>query len=312
MEIAVTHAGRNEEPSTWTVAFQGEAGAFSEEALTLLLEGRARGLPCREFADVGRAVESGAAPLGLLPVENSLAGSVLGSYDVLLRSELEVIGEVVLPIRHMLMGLPGCTVEGLEEIRSHPVALAQCTRFLGAHPGIRAVAVHDTAGAAREVSQGGRPEVAAIAPENAADRYGLTILARDLQDRDDNQTRFFLVAPPARGETAGRPALPPGPASVALVVETGNRPGALVDVLLPFARRGINLSKLESRPGEVPWTYRFFLELSADLDDGGVQEAVAEVEARARTLRVLGCFPGAARPGSAGEPDAESRLSDPG
>ena len=119
----------HDQQRSWTVAFQGEPGAFSEEALNLLLAGRATGLPCRDFMDVGRAVESGAAHLGLLPVENSLAGSVLGSYDVLLRSELEVIGEVVLPIRHMLMGLPGATLEGLEEIRSHPVALAQCVRF---------------------------------------------------------------------------------------------------------------------------------------------------------------------------------------
>ena len=285
-----------DEQQSWTVAFQGEPGAFSEEALNLLLMGRATGLPCRDFMDVGRAVESGAAHLGLLPVENSLAGSVLGSYDVLLRSELEVIGEVVLPIRHMLMGLPGATLEGLEEIRSHPVALAQCVHFLRSHPGIRAVAAHDTAGAAREVSDGGRPGVAAIAPEKAAARYGLTILARDLQDRDDNQTRFFLVAPPSMDGRPTRPAIPDGPSSVALVVETGNHPGSLVDALLPFARRGINLSKLESRPGEVPWTYRFFLELSADLADPGVQEAVTEVEARARTLRILGCFPGASRP----------------
>lgn len=285
-----------DEHRSWTVAFQGEPGAFSEEALTLLLAGRGTGLPCRDFMDVGRAVESGAAHLGLLPVENSLAGSVLGSYDVLLRSELEVIGEVVLPIRHMLMGLPGATLEGLEEIRSHPVALAQCVQFLRSHPGIRAVAAHDTAGAAREVADGGRIGVAAIAPEKAAARYGLAILSRDLQDRDDNQTRFFLVAPPAEEGGAPRPPLPDGPPSVALVVETGNRPGSLVDALLPFARRGINLSKLESRPGEVPWTYRFFLELSADLVDPGVQEAIAEVEARARTLRILGCFPGASRP----------------
>jgi prephenate dehydratase len=254
--------------------------------------------------DVGRAVESGTAQMGLLPVENSLAGSVLGSYDVLLRSELEVIGEVVLPIRHMLMGLPGSTIQGLEEIRSHPVALAQCVHFLRSHPGIRAVAAHDTAGAAREVSEGGTEAVAAIAPEKAAARYGLTVLARDLQDRDDNQTRFFLVAPPAVEGGSPRPVLPDGPPSVALVVETGNRPGSLVDALLPFARRGINLSKLESRPGEEPWTYRFFLELSADLADPGVQEAVAEVEARARTLRILGCFPGVPRPQGASPDEA--------
>jgi prephenate dehydratase len=294
----------HDEDRIWTVAFQGEPGAFSEEALTLLLAGRAEGLPCRDFMDVGRAVESGEAQLGLLPVENSLAGSVLGSYDVLLRSELEVIGEVVLPIRHMLMGLPGSTLQGLEEIRSHPVALAQCVHFLRSHPAIRAVAAHDTAGAAREVSEGGNEAVAAIAPEKAAARYGLTILARDLQDRDDNQTRFFLVAPPAVEGGSPRPVLPDGPPSVALVVETGNRPGSLVDALLPFARRGINLSKLESRPGEEPWTYRFFLELSADLADPGVQEAIAEVEARARTLRILGCFPGVPRPQGASPDEA--------
>jgi prephenate dehydratase len=288
---------------SWAVAFQGEPGAFSEEALGVLLPGRSRGIPCSDFAAVGRAVESGGAQLGLLPVENSLAGSVLGSYDVLLRAPLDVIGEVVLPIRHMLMGIPGSTVDGLREIRSHPVALAQCTRFLGAHDGIRAVAAQDTAGSAREVAEWGDPGVAAIAPEGAAERYGLEVLARDLQDRDDNQTRFFLVAPRDPQGRAPRPILPPGPGCVALVVETGNRPGALVDALLPFARRGINLSKLESRPGDVPWTYRFFLELSADLGEAAVQEAIEEVEGRARTLRILGSFPGAPRPFSTGGPE---------
>ena len=272
-----------------TVAFQGELGAFSEEAVETFFRGYAVPLPRREFRDLAASVVAGEADFGMLPVENSVAGSVLPAHDVLLSSELAVVGEVIRPIRHFLLGVPGATLDAVTRVISHPVALAQCTRFLAEHPSFEAVAVYDTAGAARDVAGRGDPAVAAVAARGAARRYGLAVLAEDLQDRRDNQTRFLVVTHP--GRVLPRGAGGDGPIKTALVVETENRPGALVEVLLPFAERGINLTKLESRPGERPWTYRFFLELQADAGEAPAAEALAEIGRRAGALRVLGSFP---------------------
>lgn len=278
------------------VAFQGEPGAFSEEAIFEFFGDRAVPLPCREFRHVGEAVRSGAAEYGLLPIENTLAGAVVGSYDVLADGGLVVIGEVVRPIRHFLLGVPGASIAGLRRVLSHPVALAQCTRFLLAHPGIEAVAVHDTAGAAREVAERGDASVAAIAASGAADRYRLDRIAADLHDRHDNQTRFLVLR---RADAPGGGALPDptsrgpsatGPWKSMLVAEMENRPGALVALLAPFAERSVNLSALECRPGGEPWTYRFFVELEADVTIGGARAALEEAGARAVTLHTLGVF----------------------
>lgn len=270
------------------VAFQGELGAFSEEAVQEFFAGAAEPLPRREFRDLGEAVLSGEADYGMLPIENTLAGSVLAAHDVLLASELTVVGEIIRPIRHCLLGLPSASLSHVRRALSHPVALAQCTRFLLAHPEIEAVAAYDTAGAAREVAGRADPTLAAIAGRNAGTRYGLAVLAEDVQDRADNQTRFLVVArpgsPPPPRPRGGRP-------KTALAVETENRPGALVHVLLPFADRGINLTKLESRPGAEPWTYRFFLEFQADASEPAAQSALEEIGRRAARIRVLGSFP---------------------
>lgn len=270
------------------VAFQGELGAFSEEAVQTFFGGAAVPVPCREFREVGEAVQRGEAEFGLLPVENSLAGSVLAAFDVLAGRKLRIVGETIRPIRHCLLGVRGATLDEVRRVISHPVALAQCTRFLIAHSAIEAVAVYDTAGAAREVAAGGNRAVAAIASRGAAERYDLDVLADDLQDRSDNQTRFVVVSP-----TDAPP--PPsvsheGGFRTALLIEADNTPGALVRVLAPFAERGINLSKLESRPGEVPWTYRFFLEFDADAAEPRSAAALAELRGVA-SVHVLGSFP---------------------
>jgi prephenate dehydratase len=273
-----------------TVAFQGELGAFSEEAVRVWFGAEVEPLPCREFRQVGEAVRSGRVDAGVLPVENTLAGTVQPSYDVLAEPGLEVVGEVVLPIRHFLLGLPDATLEGIRRVISHPVALAQCGNFLSRHPDMEALAVYDTAGAAREVAEGGDASSAAVAAEGAAERYGLAVLAADLQDRSDNQTRFLVIrtesAPPLPGEERDHD----GAWKTALLVETENRPGALVDILLPMSREGVNLSKLESRPGLTPWSYRFFLEFEGGADHENVGRALEEVRERARSVRVLGTF----------------------
>jgi len=271
------------------VAFQGELGAFSEEAVHLLFGDGVEALPRREFRDVGAAVARGEAEYGLLPIENTLAGSVVASYDVLAGEALEVVGEVIAPIHHCLLGVPGARLEGVRRVLSHPIALAQCTRFFLEHPGIEAVAAYDTAGAAKEVAEKDDPATAAIAARAAAWRYGLEILAADIEDRPDNQTRFLVVARP--GARPPHPPDPGAPRKTALLLETENQPGALVQVLLPFASRGINLSKLESRPGPRPWTYRFFVELEADAASPEAREALAEVRRRSTALRILGSFP---------------------
>lgn len=272
------------------VAFQGELGAFSEEAVRRFFGKDAEPVPNREFREVGRAVVEGTVDYGLLPIENTLAGSVVASYDVLAAEPLSVVGEVIVPIHHCLMGRPGSQLSDIKRVLSHPVALAQCTRFLVAHPEIEAVAFYDTAGAAREVALRGDIHEAAIAGHAAAERYGLTILAENIEDRADNQTRFLAVAAAGRSLPSSLLSRPGRLRKTALLVETDNQPGALVQVLLPFANRAINLAKLESRPGPEPWTYRFFVELEADVDALLTREALEEVERRATSLRVLGSY----------------------
>jgi prephenate dehydratase len=287
---APVFAGRRHVVSV-RVAFQGELGAFSEEAVGAFFGAEAEPVPRRAFHDVGQAVIGGDVDFGMLPVENSLAGGVAAAYDVLAELDLRVIGEVIRPIRHCLLGTASATTDSIRRVLSHPVALAQCTRFFRERPGIEAIAVYDTAGAAREVADAREASRAAIAGRLAAERYGLRILRADVQDRSDNQTRFYAVA---RSDAAAPPETQAsGPHKTALLFETENRPGALVDALLPFARRRINLSRIESRPASVPWTYRFIVELIGG-DPDAEDIALSEVRERAASLRVLGRFPAAA------------------
>ena len=276
------------------VAFQGELGAFSEEAVHRFFGEGAIPVPCREFADVGRAVREGTVDLGILPIENSLAGSVVGSYDVLAGGDLEIIGEVITPIHHCILGVPGASLHDIRRILSHPVALAQCTRKLRSMKGVESIAVYDTAGAAKEVADFGDSTRAAIAGRRAAERYGLVVLAADVEDRHDNQTRFLVVLPANAGPEDPRRSLRPtsvGSPKTALLIETANTPGALLRVLSPFADRGINLSKLESRPAGEPWSYRFFMELDAAAEADSTTAALREAAATSHSLRVLGSYP---------------------
>ncbi len=269
------------------VAFQGERGAYSEEAVRACFGEAAEPVPCRENADVGAAVEGGDVACGVLPIENSLAGSVVATYDVLASEALEVVGEIVLPIHHCLLGVPGARSDQLRRVLSHPVALAQCRAFFAAHPAVRAVPHYDTAGAAQAVAAAGDPADAAIASRVAGDAYGLEILARELEDRPDNQTRFFVLL--HRGATP--PPLPTGGAPrTALLVDAADAPGSLVRLLLPVAEHGINLSKRESRPGAEPWSYRFFIELDAPAEAPEVAAALDAAGAHARRVHVLGSF----------------------
>lgn len=272
-----------------TVAYQGEPGAYSEEALLEAFPGGVSPVPRPSFTAVADAVVRGETALGLLPVENSLAGSVVDSYDLLARGDLTVAAELVHPIHHRLLGVPGARLAGVRRILSHPVALAQCTRFLASSDAWEAVAVRDTAGAARMVAEAGEEHQAAIAGRAAGHRYGLEVLAEEVQDRPDNRTRFFLVS--LRGRSARLPSGLPRASRTAVSLEVEHRPGALMSVLEPFAREGIDLTRLESRPGGVPWRYRFFLELASDAEAPAAARALEEVRGRTTRLDVLGSFP---------------------
>ena len=242
-------------------------------------------MPCRDFIDVAQAVESGEVDAGMLPIENTLAGSVVGSYDALTACEsLHVIAETVVEIHHCVLGVRGAALDALATVESHPVALAQCTRWLRAHPSIVVRAAYDTAGAARDIAARGDARAAAIAGRGAAERYDLDILAANIEDRSDNQTRFLMVAR-APGSLA-----PDIPARTALLVTTPNVPGALLRVLEPLAAHQINMSKLESRPADEPWHYRFFLELDHLAGDPSLAAALGQLRGATESLRVLGTY----------------------
>jgi prephenate dehydratase len=270
-----------------TVAYQGEPGAFSEAALLALLEDGTIPAPRHSFPDVVEAVASGAVDLGLLPVENSLAGTVAPAWDALAAAALEILAETVHPIRLFVLARPGTALTSVRRVLSHPVALAQCTRFLRTHPAIEAIAVHDTAGAARLVAESAEPDSAAVAGPEAAARYGLDTLLHDVQDRADNRTRFLLVGRPGAEVPLRHPS---GRRKTALMLELENLPGALLGALAPFADAHINLAHLECRPAETPWTYRFFMELEADAGEPAAARAIDTIRRDARVLRVLGSF----------------------
>jgi len=270
------------------VAFQGEHGAFSEEAIRQHFGEEVDTLPCHAFEDIFRAVDEGRATYGAVPVENSMAGSINKAYDLLLEHDLKVWGEIFLRVRHNLMALPDTRLEDIREVRSHPQALAQCERFLNRH-GWRAKPWYDTAGSAKDLAENPEPEVAVIASQLAAKIYGLDVLAPGIEDLAFNYTRFFVIG---RGE-------PPyvENAKTSLVFATAHSPGALVACLDEFASRGINLTKLESRPRRNrPWHYVFYLDFEGHWQDEKQREALVALLARAAFVKLLGSYPAAKMP----------------
>jgi len=267
-------------------AFQGESGAYSEEAAGRLLGKAFQGVPRPTFEAAFSAVTEGAADLLVVPIENSLAGSVLRVYDLLLESNLSIIAETILPIELHLIACPGATLPGIRRVESHPMALAQCERLFAEHGEWKRVAAEDTAGSVCAVLASGDRSRAALAGRAAAARYGGVILSANVQDNSGNFTRFLLLAPGATAKnTAGD--------KVTLVLRVAHLPGALVAALEPFARHGVNLLKIESRPIHgCPWEYQFFLDVEAS-SSGPMEEALADVRERAQSLRVLGRYPAA-------------------
>jgi prephenate dehydratase len=267
------------------VAFQGELGAYSEEAVLRACGPDVEPVPCRENRDVVRAVADAAVDLGVLPLENTLAGTVTASYDAIAgETEVHAVGEVVIPIHHCVLGMSGATLRTLSVVESHPVALAQCAGFFARHSWLEARAAYDTAGAARDIARAGDRTRGAIAGRAAATRYGLAVLAADVEDRSDNQTRFVVLAHTPAQITDGVPA------KTILILSTLNRPGALVRVLAPLAERGLNLTKIESRPTGEPWTYRFVLEFEHVAGDTAAAAALRDVRAASASFQVAGTY----------------------
>jgi prephenate dehydratase len=275
------------------IAFQGEAGAFGEEAVIGYFGEGVAPTPMPTFSAVCAAVEDGSADAGVLPLENSLAGTVGDALDALARGSLEVVGELLLPVRHHLLVVPGVGLEEVERVSSHWQALAQCERFLASRRW-QTVASADTAGAARELAGTDDRHAAAIASDRAATRYGLEIVAREIADAPHNMTRFAVLGraagsvPPAAGTLA-----PSGHAGRESLVtfETGHQPGELYRALGALADAGINLSRIESRPsGAGPWRYRFLVQVVGDAAVEPLRGALAALRQRTSSMRILGAF----------------------
>ena len=269
------------------VAFQGVHGAYSEMAVRKLMGEKARTIPMETFNEVFRAVERRKAERGLIPIENSLAGSIHQNYDLLLSHRLHIIGEIHLRIEHVLMCHPSSSIARIREVRSHPQALAQCSRFFERHRRLKPVAFYDTAGAAKSIMESGTSDIGAIAGLYAARLYGLKVLQRNIENESHNYTRFLLIsrAPwtPKQGvrtkcSIAFRP--------------VQNQPGILFRILGVFSLRDIDLLKIESRPDpRSPFEYLFYLDLAGSPTEPKVAKALEHLKEVVTHFRLLGAYP---------------------
>jgi prephenate dehydratase len=271
-----------------SVAYQGEPGAYSETAIRGHFGPDADSISCETFAEVLSAVESGTCEYGMLPVENSIAGSVNWAYELLMEHDVRIYAEAILRVRHLLLAAPGTTLETIRVVRSHPQALAQCARYLDRR-GFIAEATADTAGAAYALSATPEPGIAVIAGRNAAAQADLMILDQAIEDSLVNYTRFFVLslhdAPRAdRNKTS-------------IVFTTPHRSGALCDCLREFASRNISLCKIESRPrADRAWQYVFYLDFEGHCEDAPCEAALSGLLRRSSFVKMLGSYPVADQP----------------
>ena len=266
------------------IAFQGVPGAYSELASRQLFGKKCKTLPFDTFDEVFKAVEKGKADRGMIPIENSLAGSIHQNYDLLLEHKLHIVGEAYLRVEHALLALPRTQFKTIREVRSHPQALAQCSRFFVQHRKIKPVVWFDTAGAARSIAEEKPVGVAAFASEYAGKLYGLKVLRRAAQNEKTNFTRFLAIS---RSATVKKPA---NKTSVAF--GANNEAGSLFRILGVFAVHQIDLAKIESRPDPTsPFEYRFYLDIAGGTGDANVKRALNQLKVVARDLRILGSYP---------------------
>lgn len=269
------------------VAFQGEHGAYSEEAIRQQFGAEVDTLPSRTFEDIFASLSDDRSTLGVVPVENSLAGSINKAYDLLLDHDFRVQGEILLRVRHNLLTMPG-NGDKIDQVRSHPQALAQCEGFLNRH-GYTAIPWYDTAGSAKELAEHPEPQVGVIASALAAEIYDLEIVQEGIEDLLFNFTRFFVIGKGDAQQAAN--------AKTSLVFATPHSPGALYACLGEFAERSINLVKLESRPRRNrPWQYVFYLDFEGHWQEPDCSAAVLGLLNRAAFVKMLGSYPAAVQP----------------
>jgi prephenate dehydratase len=286
------------------IAYQGEPGANSDAACQEMFPGLER-LPSATFEDVFDAVTSGGADLGMIPVENSIAGRVADIHHLLPESGLHIVGEHFLPIHFQLMGVPGATVEGIRSVRSHAHAFWQCRRAIRAN-GWASVVADDTAGAAREVAELGDPTVGALAPRLAAELYGLDVLAEDVEDEHHNTTRFLVLA-----REPQLPALGDGPVITTFVFRVRNVPAALYKAMGGFATNNVNMTKLESyQLGGTFFATQFYADIEGHPKDAAVALALEELAFFSVQVRLLGTYPAHPFRAETAEP-AENRALRP-
>jgi prephenate dehydratase len=270
-----------------TVAFQGEAGAYSELAVLEYFSQDITSIPCHAFEDVFVAVSQDDQRRGLIPIENSLAGSIHRNYDLMLHYDLHIVGEHYLRVSHCLLGLPGAKIEDIRCVRSHPQALSQCEANLK-RLGVEMVAEADTAGSARMVRERNEPHTAALASRRAAEVNNLQILAENMEDNPANFTRFLIlekqpnqVADPQSGDY-----------KTSLVFSLKNHPGSLFKALSVFALRDIDLTKIESRPIQgKPWEYLFYIDFAGHVSQMACGRALEHLQELAPFIRILGSYP---------------------
>ena len=265
------------------VAFQGEIGAYSEEAAFHFFGPSVRVKPCESLDNVFKAVEQDEAQFGVVPIENSLEGSISRVYDLLLDSSLMVCGETELRVVHCLIASPEARLDLIKKVYSHPQALGQCQAFLR-HLDSELIPTYDTAGSVKMIKEKGIADGAAIASTRAAEIYGMQIIAREIEDNPNNVTRFFLLAK--------QDSPPSGNDKTSIVFSVKHRPGALHEFLRELTSKNINLTKIESRPTrQKPWEYNFYLDFEGHREDKAAQEALASLDRGSLFVKVLGSYP---------------------
>jgi chorismate mutase/prephenate dehydratase len=270
------------------VAFQGERGAYSESAVYTYFGDQAEVKPCRDLTEVFESVDKQEVPVGVVPVENSLEGSVNQTYDLFLTHNLKVSGEIIIRISHCLIANPSTSLEAVKTVYSHPQALAQCRSFLE-RLGSDLIPTYDTAGSVKMLREKGLKDAAAVASEKAAEIYGMKILAREIEDTPTNYTRFFVISTEDSPRTSKD--------KTSIIFAAKHKPGALYHALEEFEKRSINLTKIESRPTkQKPWEYNFYLDFEGHRTEKNCAEALKALQEKATFLKILGSYPKAEQP----------------
>jgi len=264
------------------VAFQGELGAYSESAVYSFFGQSAIVKPCKNFGAVFKSVKTGEVDYGVVPIENSIEGSVNRTYDLFLEYDLKVCGEIIIRISHCLIAHKGTSIDSIETVYSHPQALAQCRKFLEQHK-LKAISTFDTAGSVKMIKEESMMDAAAIASERAAQIYDMTIIEREIEDIKNNSTRFFVLDKQDSHYS--------GEDKTSIIFAAKSIPGALYKVLKEFSDRNINLTKIESRPTkQTPWEYHFYLDFEGHRTETKCQEALESIKDKTIFIKILGSY----------------------